>query len=855
MAEEHFKNIIDFLPDPTFAIDRNGKVIAWNRAMEEMTGLSKGDILGRGDYNYAVPFYQAPIPILIDLVFGDIPGVKDKYSVFKRNGQIVQGECYLASVYGGRGAWVLAQACPLLDDAGNPVGAIQSIRDISELKQQKALFKQLFDNSPEGIVLLSSSDVIIDANRGFEELFGYRIEEIKGQYLNEIIVPDEKSGEATVLSGTALRGSKVYEETVRRRKDGSPVYVTVLAYPVEIGDKVVGIYGIYRDITRRKKAELLLRENQRALSNLMSNLQGMAYRCHNDPDWTMQFVSDGCLELTGYTPGELMSNRISMGRLTHTEDRERVWQEVQASLSKAAPFHIEYRIVHQSGMVKWVREQGRGVFAATGKLEALEGFISDITESVKVKEALWESESMYRTIFETTSTATVIVDEDTTISLANQFFENISGYSKEEIEGVKSWTEFVTADDLQKMKEFHCLRRVDPTLAPSEYECRFRDKYGKTRYVLLSVSIIPGTNKSVASLLDITERKKAEEQLKYLSLRDPLTGLFNRAFFEQEMSRLECGRYNPVGIIVCDVDGLKLVNDTLGHDAGDAQLMLASSVISKCFRTGDVVARVGGDEFAVLLSRSDHSVVERACVRIREALVTYNNENPELTLSISAGYAVSDEVPVNMSNLFREADNNMYREKLHRSQSVRSAIVQTMMKALEARDFITEGHADRLQDLVVGLAGVLRLPGSNITELRLLAQFHDIGKVGIPDRILFKPGPLNTEEKKEMQRHCEIGHRIALSAPDLAPIADWILKHHEWWNGGGYPLGLKEEQIPLECRILSIADAYDAMTSDRPYRRAMSRREAVAELLANRGTQFDPRLVDSFIRVLKKGEM
>ena len=156
----------------------------------------------------------------------------------------------------------------------------------------------------------------------------------------------------------------------------------------------------------------------------------------------------------------------------------------------------------------------------------------------------------------------------------------------------------------------------------------------------------------------------------------------------------------------------------------------------------------------------------------------------------------------------------MYRIKLHSSQSTRSAIVQTLMKALEARDYITEGHADRLQELVAIVALSLGLPERSIGDLRLLAQFHDIGKVGIPDRILFKKGSLTNQEFAEMKQHCEIGHRIALSAPDLVPIADWILKHHEWWNGKGYPLGLKGEEIPLECRILAIADAYDAMTSD-----------------------------------------
>jgi diguanylate cyclase (GGDEF)-like protein/PAS domain S-box-containing protein len=356
----------------------------------------------------------------------------------------------------------------------------------------------------------------------------------------------------------------------------------------------------------------------------------------------------------------------------------------------------------------------------------------------------------------------------------------------------------------------------------------------------------------VEQFYDVTERRRMEEQLQHLSRHDPLTGLYNRTCFEDEMHQMERAPFTPVGIILCDVDGLKLVNDTMGHDAGDNLLVAAADVIRKCFRHSDVVARIGGDEFAVLLPRTDRSTVEGACQRIQGALADYNEANPEIPLSISVGFAVGEEGSVNVGELYREADNNMYREKLQRSRSARSAIVQTLMKTLEAKDFITEGHVDRLQNIVASIAGAIGLPDHRVSDLRLLALFHDIGKVGVSDRILLKPGPLTADERAEMQRHCEIGHRIAQSIPDLPPIADWILKHHEWWNGKGYPLGLKGEDIPLECRILAIADAFDAMTNDRPYRKAMPVEEAVYELQRYMGSQFDPALVREFVKLFEQ---
>jgi diguanylate cyclase (GGDEF)-like protein len=349
---------------------------------------------------------------------------------------------------------------------------------------------------------------------------------------------------------------------------------------------------------------------------------------------------------------------------------------------------------------------------------------------------------------------------------------------------------------------------------------------------------------------EVAERKVAEEKMRYLSMHDSLTGLYNRTFFEEEMKRLDEEKLTNMGLIMCDVDGLKLINDSMGHDKGDSLLISTANMIKSCVRPSDIVARVGGDEFAILLSNATQEILENNYQKLQEHAFSLDGSLSEFPLSLSIGFALRTDTKTNLNKLYVEADNNMYREKLYRSQSTRSAIVQTLMKALEARDFITEGHAERLQIMVADLGAALGLPGKTILDLRLLAQFHDIGKVGLRDRILFKPGPLNDDEKLEMQRHSEIGHRIALSSPDLMHIADWVLKHHEWWNGEGYPLGLKEDQIPLECRILAIADAYDAMTSDRPYRKAMSHEAAIAELKKCAGMQFDPELVEQFTSVL-----
>ena len=349
---------------------------------------------------------------------------------------------------------------------------------------------------------------------------------------------------------------------------------------------------------------------------------------------------------------------------------------------------------------------------------------------------------------------------------------------------------------------------------------------------------------------DITDLKKTEEKLKYLSLHDPLTGLYNRAYFEEEMRRCDNSRFELVGLIVCDIDGLKLINDTLGHNRGDQLLITASKVIRKSFREGDVVARVGGDEFAILLPNSPRSKVEYISQRIKQAVTVYSKKNALLPLSVATGFAIRNNPNQSMAELYREADNNMYKEKLYSSQNARNVIVKNLINAVEVNGVLDKRSSDRFTKLALILARAAGISKKRTKELVLLAQFHDIGNISVREKILHKPGRLTSEEFVEIQKHSDVGQRIAQSAPDLAHISDYILKHHEWWNGNGYPLGLKGNEIPLESRVIAIVDAYESMTTGRPYRPAISKNEAIAELKKCAGTQFDPSLVKKFIEAI-----
>jgi diguanylate cyclase (GGDEF)-like protein/PAS domain S-box-containing protein len=715
-----------------------------------------------------------------------------------------------------------------------------------ELQESEEKHRELFEEAMDAIFIADGkTGTLIDCNRAASELVGREKSELVGKHQKILHPPRKIEGK---FSNTFKQHLKEKEGQVLSTqiitKDGEIKEVEIKANLIELRGKTV-LQGIFRDVTERKRAEEALKESEQRFRAIFES------------------ASDGILIADVETKKFYLGNKMICQTLGYDQDEikdltvmdihpEKDLPHVLNQFKKLAKGEIilteNIPVKRKDGSVFYV-DINTSWITLSGK-SYLAGIFRDITERKRTAEALRESEERYRTIFEDSREAIYISSREGKFIDFNQSALDLLGFTREEMTGLDILQIYVDPADRYKFQQ-----EIEQNGSVRNYEVKFQKKDGKEINCLLTSTVrksIDGTILGYQGIIrDITENKKVEDQLRYLSLHDPLTGLYNRAYFEEEMHRLESGRFDSVGIIMCDVDGLKLVNDALGHHNGDKLLLATANALKESFREGDVVARVGGDEFAILLPNSNINTLEISGYRIQEAIEKYNSTNPELPLSISIGSALSTETPIIMSNLFKEADNNMYREKLHHSLTARSTIVQTLMKALETRDFVTDGHVTRLQKLVDALSKAIGLPEYSTIDLRHLAEFHDIGKVGISDHILFKQGDLTPEELIEMQRHCEIGHRIALCTPDLVPIADLILKHHEWWNGKGYPLGLKEEEIPLECRILSIAEAYEAMTNNRPYHKAISHNEAVAELQKYAGTKFDPDIVAKFIHVLE----
>ena len=329
---------------------------------------------------------------------------------------------------------------------------------------------------------------------------------------------------------------------------------------------------------------------------------------------------------------------------------------------------------------------------------------------------------------------------------------------------------------------------------------------------------------------------------------DPLTGLYNRSFLETNLHRLDTERQLPLSIVVGDIDGLSLINDTLGPVQGDRALLAVSDLMRSCCRHEDLVGRWSGDAFMILLPQADQDIAEQVVARIQDAIGNHTAQDLMIPLSMSWGIAVKTDIDQPVSDILRQASEDMQLNKLLAHRSWRYNLIRALNQILTEKSGETSSHVQRMARIALRVGKMISLDKHELDSLCLLAILHDIGKVIVPDNILNKPGSLNDAEWKQVRRHPEIGCRIISGISELEPVALGILTHHEHWNGRGYPQGLSGESIPLIARLVSIIDAYDAMTHDRPYHRAMTPQEALTELKRCAGSQFDPDLITKFIQ-------
>ena len=350
---------------------------------------------------------------------------------------------------------------------------------------------------------------------------------------------------------------------------------------------------------------------------------------------------------------------------------------------------------------------------------------------------------------------------------------------------------------------------------------------------------------------DVTESLKHEKDIEYLSFHDALTGLYNRRFMEVELKRLDVPRNYPLTIVQGDVNRLKLVNDAFGHEKGDELIRKAAEAIKTSCRPDDLIARWGGDEFVILLPKTSAEDAQKIIDRIH--FTTLSMDVNSIKVSIAFGASTKLEASEELAHHIRQSENAMYKAKSKDSERNRKDIVDVIASTLYHNVPYEELHAKRVSALCRQLAMALGYNDDDVQKIAVAGLLHDIGKVAISKEILTKDGPLNASERDLMRQHPLIGSSVVGPSESGIDISDAILHHHERLDGTGYPLGITQEEIPIPSRIIAIADSYDTMVSQNLYRPPLTKAEAIAELRAHKGTQFDEHLTERFITdVLKE---
>ena len=603
-----------------------------------------------------------------------------------------------------------------------------------ELSKSEALFRTVFEQSPVGIALIDAEYYLSDMNSQLLRIIDGKKEEMISTDWRNLLHPEDLEATLEIFRDFKEgKRDKCAGENRLLLPNGEERWIslTMVALKVdgleELEEEPIHLC-MMEDIQERKDAEQTLEESERSKRFLLENLPGMAYRCKYDREWTMEFVSKGCFDLTGYREESLINNNeLSFNDLISPEFQQVIWDEWSRAIKLRLPFRYEYEIVSASGEHKWVLETGQGVYEDGGKIKALEGII-----------------------------------------------------------------------------------------------------------------------------IDITELKKRQNQILYINDHDFLTGLYNRHYYEMQKKRLEWECEAPVSILVADINGVRLTNDAFGSIAGDRLIIEAAKIMQSCCREGDVLARAGGDEFSLILPDTDrkqaYGILNDIKIACEKANAASHTENQPVSLSM--GFGTKDDSAGNLEGAEKEAAEYLRRSKLFAQKSIHNSMLSSIMATMYARSQETEEHSRRISDMCIRIAEKIGLPKGQQQELHLFAMLHDIGKVGIDDRILNKPEGLDEKEWGIMKMHSEIGYRIVMSSPDLSGVADYILAHHERWDGKGYPLGLEGENIPLLSRILAVADSYDAMTAGRIYREALPHEMALQEILKNAGSQFDEEIVHAFTEII-----
>lgn len=704
--------------------------------------------------------------------------------------------------------------------------------------------KIIFNSTQDAMSLVECKDEgfqYIRNNAIHQSRSGFKAKDIRGKTPSDVFGQEGKYVLENYQKCKELRKPITYEH-VFHFAIGDKVWLTSIT-PVIQNGVVKYLVTSSKDITELKN---LQQEHEETLQRLQSMFnRHMAVMLIIDPN-TGQILdaNPAACDFYEFTKEELLSMYIhDINQLPR--------EEVDQMRSKAFEKNQKYFVFPhrlKSGVIKMVDVYSCPILY--GQNTVLYSIIFDVTDREKFRQDLSHEKERLRITLNSIGDGVVTTDNDERITSINESAKEITGWDEEDMLGKKFKHVFKLFSDKEHEKVDDPVEKVLKTgkIVKLDNHTILINKLGTPIPIADSAAPIKDKNGQVLGVVmvfrDVSRDKEQQKQILYLSYNDALTGLYNRRFMEEELKRRDEASQLPLAVIMGDVNGLKLSNDVFGHEQGDKLLRKIAEILKANCRETDIVARWGGDEFLMLLPQTNMETAEQIIKKINEKCI--ENSNGTLQLSIGLGVSVKNSKE-NLESVIQEAEERMYHEKLLDGKLFKKSMIEIVLQSLYEKKLEAKDRNKKMKAYCEAVGNLLKLSDKAIGELRLLAEMHNIGLVGIKPGLLEKIEPLIPEEWEEIKRHSEIGYRIAQYTPNFSVIAEAILNHHEYWNGKGYPRGIKEESIPLLSRILSVADAYDAMMSDRPYRKAMSKEKAIEELKRNSGIQFDPNVVEAFL--------
>ncbi|HWQ30849.1 MAG TPA: PAS domain S-box protein, partial [Negativicutes bacterium] len=706
--------------------------------------------------------------------------------------------------------------------------------------------KEMRDPEEKNILLTSVNDIIFELDEDYTfrsvliadevSLFIPR-NEVIGIKIDALFPEELASKLLETFKKAALSGQK---KNVRYKSpyhnDDRWLEAEIFTWRTHVVAK--GYIASIREVTEQKKLEdalLIKTEELEKFFELNPDLL-----CIADFNGNIIKINNACERILGYPVNELLKK--SLLDLVITEDLKTAKEVLNRLCGGEKVLNYVNGCKCMDGSVRyieWCSQPHNGIIYTTGR---------DITERRQTEEALRLSEERLNVAMKAARAGLWDWNMKNDTIYYSPMWRAILGYEQDEIDDTyEAWSKLWHPEDVEMVRKA-IKDYIKGESSHFEVTHRIKDKSGNWRWTLARGELardekgepgrLTGTN------IDITGLKEAEKEIRYLSFHDQLTGLYNRRFYEEELKRLDTMRNLPISLIMVDINGLKLANDAFGHTLGDRLLKKAAEAIKLECRSDEIVSRIGGDEFVVILPGTDSLGAEMLAKRIKNSV--FAEKVDMLDLSISLGWATKTHPGEAMEDIFNKAEDNMYRRKLVESPETKEKAVQTIINGLWERLPEERTHSKRVSRLCESIAEELGFSREEIETIKEAAMLHDIGYITLNEAILEKPGKLDDHEWIEVKRHSEKGYLILSSVNRMAQQAKFVLHHHEHWDGSGYPNSLKGGSIPLGSRIIGIGGSYDAMICDRAYRKALSKEEAISEIAKNSGKLFDPELARLF---------